>query len=121
MHEFLGLVGNFLVVIGLAVLTLHVMKQLVPGPYHLVQRLGKPLARFAFLSQAKKRGWLFATLVHLPLLVASALFIVGMTTATWQAILAGFVLAALAILAKRGLASLIRLRSRRRSLPGWRR
>jgi hypothetical protein len=79
------------------------------------------MATFAFLGQAKKRGWLFATLVHLPLLSALALLVVGIITVTWQAILAGVVVATLAILAKRGLASLNRLRSRRRSLPVWRR
>jgi hypothetical protein len=121
MHDSVALIGNFIIVIGLLLLTLQVIKNLVPGPYRFVQRTGKSLAKFAFLGQAKKRGWLFATLVHLPFLSALALFVVGIITVTWQAILAGVAFATLTILAKRGLASLNRLRSRRRSLPGWRR
>jgi len=121
MYELLGLIGNFIVVIGLLLLTLQVIRNLVPGPYRWAQRTGKSVARFAFLSQAKKRGWLFAVLVHFPLVFSLPLLIVGIMTATWQAILTGIVLATLAILAKRGLASLNRMSSQRRSLPGRRR
>jgi hypothetical protein len=121
MHDPVALIGNFVIVIGLLLLTLQVIQSLVPGPYRLAQRTGKSLAKFAFLGQAKKRGLLFATLVHLPLLSALALLVVGIITVTWYAILAGVVFATLAILAKRGLAFLNRLRFQRRSLPGWRR
>ena len=120
MHDPVALIGNFVVVIGLLLLTLQVIKSLVPGPYRWAQRTGKSMARFAFLGQAKKRGWLFAILIHFPLVCGLSLLLVGIFTATWKAMIAGIAIAILAILAKRALASLNRLRSRRRSLPGWR-
>jgi hypothetical protein len=120
MHDPVAIIGNFVIVIGLLLLTLQVIKNLVPGPYHLAQRWGKTLARYMWFNQAKKRGWMFASMVHFPLMFSLVLLIVGIMTTTWQAILVGIALAILAILAKRGLTSLKRL-SRRRSLPGWRR
>jgi hypothetical protein len=120
MHEILGLIFNLLIPIGLLLLGLQVIKSLVPGPYRFALRIGKSVARWAFLDQAKKRGHAFAALVHFPLVFALGLLIIGMLTATWQGILAGIVIAALAMLAKRGLAVLHRMRGRRRSLPRWR-
>jgi hypothetical protein len=120
MHEILGLIFNLLIPIGLLLLGLQVIKNLVPGPYGLALRWGKTLTRYVWSNQAKKRGFLFATLVHFPLVFSLALFIVGLMTATWQAILAACVLAALALLAKTGLASWNRRVHARRSLPSWR-
>jgi hypothetical protein len=119
MHEFLGLIFNLLIPIGILLLGLQVIKNLVPGPYRYAERFGKTIVRYMWSNQAKKRGWLFASLVHFPLMFSVALFIVGIVTATVQLILIGIALAILALLAKRGLASLKRL-SRRRSLPSWR-
>lgn len=121
MQDSVGIIGNFVIVIGLLLLLLHVLKQLIPGPYSYVQRALNRLADLAFLGQAKKRGWPFAMLVHFPFLCACALLVAGIMTATWQTVLAGLVIATLAVLAKRGLASLHRLRSRRSRLPGRRR
>lgn len=120
MYELLGLIGNFIVVIGLLLLTLQAIRSIVPGPYRHTERWVKTLMRYAWLNQARKRGWLFASLVHFPLVFSLVLLVLGVVTATGQAVLAGFALVILAILAKRGLAYLKRL-SRRRSLPGWRR
>lgn len=119
MHDPVALIGNFVIIIGLLLLILQVIQSLVPGPYRWAQRIGKSMARFAFLGQAKKRGLLFASLVHFPILCAFALVIIGILTATLQTVLAACAFAALAIVAKRALASLNRMRSRRRSLPGW--
>lgn len=119
MHEFLGLIFNLLIPIGLLLLGLQVIKNLVPGPYRHAERFGRTIVRYAWLNQAKKRGWLFASTVHFPLMFSVVLIMVGLMTATWQALLAGVGLAMLALLARRFLMLLKRL-GRRRSLPGWR-
>jgi hypothetical protein len=125
MHEALGLLLNYILLCFLMLLPLYAARHFVPGPTRFVEQQLRRVGRFAYRHlwevQKSRRGVLFTLTVHLPLMLAIVAFIMGIVTGTWQAILASVVLAALAILARRGLASLARLRRQRRTLPSRRR
>jgi hypothetical protein len=120
MHDSIGIIGIYLVVIGFLLLTLQVMKQLMPGTYRLAQQFLKRLS-YLVTTQAKRRGWAFAILVHTAALLAVFLLIVGLMTASFETIVAGIICGIVAIAAKRAIDALRRLRARHRVLPGWRR
>ena len=119
MDALIGMIGNFVVVIGLLFIGMYVVKQIVPGPYRLTQRFLKRLGDVALFHQAKRRGWLFAIFVHLLAVCAVALVVLGILTGTYEVLLVALVIGALAFIASRALGTLRRLRARRHSLPSW--
>jgi hypothetical protein len=119
MDSLIGIVGNFAVVIGLLIIAMYVLKGLVPTPYRLTQRALKRLGTFLMLSQAKRRGWFFAILVHAMAILSASLLVIGVFAMAHEPIIAALLCGVLAFGAKRILDSLRKLRSRRRALPGW--
>jgi hypothetical protein len=117
----IGLIGNFVVIIGLMLLPLYVARQLVPGPYRLVQRGMRRLGEFAIFRQAKRRGIFFAIFVHFFAIVGLMLIILSLLTGTYSALIPGLIFMAIALVAKRVFTALRRVRARYRSLPTWRR
>ncbi len=73
---------SYVIVIGLMLLLISFIKQLLPGPWRLVQRVAVPLTNVAIHAQARRRGWLFALFAHLPLVIGGALILAGTMTGT---------------------------------------
>lgn len=125
MRQVIALLLSWAIVIALLLLALHIIKQLVPGPYRFVERLskrvGKPTMNFLLFTQVKRHGRIHTLTVHIPTLFTLALIVIGVISGTWQAIGAGLLCVAVATMAKRTIAYLRRLRSLRSRLPGWRR
>jgi hypothetical protein len=117
----IGLIGNFLLVIGLMLLPLYIARQLVPGPYRLAERSMRRLGDFAIFRQAKRRGVFFAIFVHLFMIVGLSVILMGVFTGTYSALFPGLIYVVIAIISKRVYDAWRRSRSRNRSLPTWRR
>jgi hypothetical protein len=116
-----GVIGNFLVAIGLLLLPLFIAQQFVPGPYRLVRRLMRRLGDVAMFRQAQRRGFLFAICVHFFMIVGVLIVTLGLVTVTPGAVVSGVAFVVIAILSYRIFDALRRLRGRHRTLPTWRR
>jgi hypothetical protein len=117
----IALIGNFIIVVALMLLPLYLAKQLVPGPYRLVQRGMKHLGDFAVFRQARRRGLLFSIFVHFFMIVGLVLVLLALLSGTYGALIPGLAFLSITVVAFRVFSALGRLRARRRSLPSWRR